>query len=116
MKKTLNNIFDEANANEIENLVNQNAVPEVSAEILSSIKNKVYAKTKISHTKKNVSFARRWKVYVAAVACLLLIIGAVIAVSMLRDSGNKSIIDPHNAIPSIPTITGGDKITGKQEI
>ena len=47
MKKTLNIIFDEANANEIDNLVKQNAVPEVSADTLSSIKDKVYTKTNL---------------------------------------------------------------------
>jgi len=47
MKKTLSNIFDEANANELEKLVSQNAASDVSADTLSSIKNKVYTKTKL---------------------------------------------------------------------
>ena len=52
MKKTLSNIFDEANANELENLVSQNAASDVSADTLSSIKNKVYAKTGITKEKQ----------------------------------------------------------------
>ncbi|CDC71993.1 putative uncharacterized protein [Candidatus Colimorpha enterica] len=61
MKKTLNNIFDEASANELEKLVSQNAASDVSADTLSSIKNKVYAKTGITQTKTKKSFAFRWQ-------------------------------------------------------
>lgn len=77
MMKTLNNIFDEANASEIENLVNQNAASDVSADTLSSIKNKVYAKTGITKAKTKKSFAFRWQFYVAVAACLLLIVGGI---------------------------------------
>ena len=83
MKKTLNNIFDEANAGEIENLVKQNAAPEASADTLSSIKDKVYAKTNLKKerkTNKNV-----WLRFGAIAACFLLIVSAVIVVPMLRD-------------------------------
>ena len=52
MKKTLNHIFDEANAGEIDNLVKQNAAPEVSVDTLSSIKEKVYAKTNLKKERK----------------------------------------------------------------
>ena len=52
MKKSLEHIFDEANASEIERLVDQNAAPDVSADTLASIKNKVYAKTGITKMKK----------------------------------------------------------------
>lgn len=77
MKKTLNNIFDEASANELEKLVSQNAASGVSADTLSSIKNKVYAKTGITQTKTKKSFAFRWQSYVAVAACLLLIVGGI---------------------------------------
>lgn len=76
MKKTLTNIFDEANANELENLISQNTAPDVSADTLSSIKDKVYAKTGISKSKAKKPISFRWQSYVAA-ACLLLIVGAV---------------------------------------
>ena len=83
MKKTLNHIFDEANAGEIENLVKQNAAPEVSADTLSSIKEKVYAKTNLKKERKpnkNV-----WLRFGAIAACFLLIVSAVIVVPMLRE-------------------------------
>lgn len=77
MKKTLNNIFDEANANELEKLVSQNAASDVSADILSSIKNKVYARTGITKAKTKKPFVFRWQSYVAVAACLLLIVGGI---------------------------------------
>jgi len=83
MKKTLHNIFDEANANEIDNLVNQNTVPEVSGETLSSIKNKVYAKTKLKKGTNNNKGT--WLRFAAIAACLLLIVSAVIVAPMLRE-------------------------------
>ena len=91
MKKTLNHIFDEANAGEIENLVKQNAAPEVSVDTLSSIKDKVYAKTNLKKerkTNKNV-----WLRLGAIAACFLLIVSAVIAVPMLQKAN----------LPDVPT-------------
>ena len=111
MKKTLNHIFDEANANEIENFVKQNAAPEVSADTLSSIKDKVYAKTNLKKERKpnkNV-----WLRFGAIAACFLLIVSAVIAVPMLfeEDSsvsppdngsfgneGNSTVVPPNNGV------------------
>ena len=95
MKKTLNHIFDEANANEIENFVKQNAAPEVSADTLSSIKDKVYAKTNLKKERKpnkNV-----WLRFGAIAACFLLIVSAVIVVPMLRED------DPDNGF-NIPIV------------
>lgn len=95
MKKTLNHIFDEANANEIENFVKQNAAPEVSADTLSAIKDKVYAKTNLKNERKpnkNV-----WLRFGAIAACFLLIISAVIVVPMLRED------DPDNGF-NIPIV------------
>ena len=123
MKKTLNNIFDEANANELEKLVSQNAASDVSADMLSSIKNKVYAKTGITKAKtKKPKSKNVWHRIGAIAACFVLILSAVIVVPMLRDSGDNPIIDPpnndvpSNDVPSISTIKGGYKITGKQEL
>lgn len=111
MKKTLNNIFDEANANELEKLVSQNAASDVSADTLSSIKNKVYAKTGITQTKTKKSFAFRWQSYVAVAACFLLIVSAVIVMPMLQgdDPGvvpgpgttNNPVDPPPNHTPII---------------
>ena len=91
MKKTLNHIFDEANANEIENFVKQNAAPEVSADTLSAIKDKVYAKTNLKNERKpnkNV-----WLRFGPVAACFLLIVSAVIAVPMLQKAN----------LPDVPT-------------
>ena len=91
MKKTLNHIFDEANANEIENFVKQNAAPEVSADTLSSIKDKVYAKTNLKNERKpNKNI---WFRFGAIAACFLLIVSAVIVVPMLRED-DPGIITP----------------------
>ena len=81
MKKTLNHIFDEANANEIDNLVKQNAAPEVSSDTLSSIKDKVYAKTNLKKEKKPTKGA--WLRFGAIAACFFLIISVIIAIPML---------------------------------
>lgn len=97
MKKTLNNIFDEANANELEKLVSQNAASDVSADTLSSIKNKVYAKTGITKTKAKKPIAFRWQSYVAVAACLLLIVGGIFSapsiMKLFNDVEPSVIID-----------------------
>lgn len=77
MKKTLSIIFDEANANEIEYLVNHNAASDVSADTLSSVKNKVYAQTGITQTKTKKPLLFRWQSYAAAAACLCLAVGVM---------------------------------------
>ncbi|MBE7093010.1 MAG: hypothetical protein E7365_07540 [Clostridiales bacterium] len=113
MKKTLNHIFDEANANEIENFVKQNAAPEVSADTLSSIKDKVYAKTNLKNERKpNKNI---WIRFGAIAACLLLIVSAVIVVPIINPP-NPIINPPNNDISSISTMISGNKITGKQEL
>lgn len=58
-----------------------------------------------------------WFRFGAIAACFLLIASAVIVVPMLRDSDDNPIINPPNKdVPSISTITNGNKITGKQEL
>ena len=115
MKKTLNQIFDEANAHELEKLVSQNAASDVSADTLSSIKNKVYAKTKLKKYRKNQKGI--WLRLGAVAACLLLIVSAVIIAPMLKKSKETpTITEPDYYIPSISTIASGNKITGKQEL
>ncbi|MBE6684621.1 MAG: hypothetical protein E7592_03090 [Ruminococcaceae bacterium] len=125
MKKTLNNIFDEANAGEIENLVKQNAAPEVTADTLSSIKGKVYAKTNLKKEKKNNR--GMWLRFGAIAACFVLISSAILVVPMLREddpgvipgpgtTDNPVVNPPNHNVPSISTIISGNKITGKQEL
>ncbi len=72
MKRSLNNIFDEAKASEIENLVNKNVAPEVSADTLSSVKNKVYAKTTLKKKKKKAKSV--WLRFGAIAACFVLLL------------------------------------------
>lgn len=101
MKKTLNNIFDEANASELEKLVSQNATSDVSADTLSSIKNKVYAKTGITKAKTKKPIAFRWQSYVAVAACLLLIVGGIFgapSIMKLFNNVEPSIVD--NVLPT----------------
>ena len=86
MKKTLGNIFDEANANELEKLVSQNAASDVSADTLSSIKNKVYAKTGMTKTKAKKPFAFRWQSYVA----ILIIFAASVTVMAIGEHITES--------------------------
>ena len=93
MKKTLNHIFDEANANEIDNLVKQNAVSEVSADTLSSIKDKVYTKTNL---KKEIKTPKSvWLRFGAIAACFCLIVGVVFATGILNFSDDVPG-DQHN--------------------
>lgn len=96
MKKTLNTIFDEATAGEIETLVSQNDAPDISADTLFSIKNKVYAKTGMSNPKTKKPFYFRWQSYVTIAACLALLIGTGIALPMLPE---------HSSPNDTPTLT-----------
>lgn len=107
MKKTLHNLFDEAYANEIETLVDQNAASDVSADTLSAIKDKVYAKTNLKKEKKTTK--SMYLRFGAIAACLILILSAVAIVAMLHDWDNPPAV--HNP-PSISTMRPGSKITG----
>lgn len=83
MKTTLSYIFDTANANEIENLANKISAPKVSADVLASVKQKVYAKTGIAKTRKSNFFPQHWQAYVAAAACICLVIGVLFGTGVL---------------------------------
>ncbi len=52
----------------------------------------------------------------AIAACFMLIAGTVIAVHLLRNPGDKPINPPDNDVPSISTVTSGEKITGVQAL
>ena len=93
MKKTLNNTFDEANANELEKLVSQNAASDVSADILSSIKSKVYAQTGITQAKAKKPFIFRWQSYIVIAACLFLIVGGILGAPLLSERELPTDID-----------------------
>ena len=114
MRKTLSDIFDEATANEIENLVNQNTPPDVTADTLLAVRNKVYARTGIAKMKRFPAF--HWKSYAAAAACLLLIVGTIFAAPPLRKlfSGvGPSAIVPHELPTDMDNILwAGDEASG----
>ncbi|MBE6672857.1 MAG: hypothetical protein E7599_04990 [Ruminococcaceae bacterium] len=71
MKKTMNDIFDEAKANELEALLQKNAAPDVSDKTLSSVKKKTYAKTGLSENEKKKTILVYFPA-IAVVACLCL--------------------------------------------
>ena len=120
MKKSLNNIFDEANSKDIENLVNKNPAPEVSADTLSSVKKKVYSKTGIPNTKNKKPFIFRWQSYATMAACLCLVIGGIlflpkilkISISVEPPSEDKSgtqvILNETNTSESTPAQSSND--------
>ena len=80
MKKKISNIFDEAKASEIETLVSQNEACDLSPETLSAVKEKVYAKMGMGKMKMKKSFNLKWKIFVAIVACLSVVIGVCVGV------------------------------------
>ena len=77
MKKSLRQIFEEGTETDLKNLIQQNDAPELSEDTLDSIKNKVYAKTGLSQApaKRKKPRLLRWQSYVAAAACLCLVVG-----------------------------------------
>lgn len=100
MKKTIGNIFDEASADEIENLVKRNAAPDVSAETLSSVKKKVYAETGIEKPANKSSFVFHWQTYATAAVCLALLFGALFAAPILRGDDTTPINEEQSTSPS----------------
>ena len=116
MKKTLNNIFDEANATEIEKLANQSALPEVSADTLASIKGKVYAKIQLKKNKKNAKSV--WASFRGIAACLAVITVIVTAGIAYREHSNQPVyldngkidilsLSGAQVIPSPPNVSQG---------
>ena len=96
MKKTLNQIFDEANANELDILIRQNPVSDVPDETLSSVRNKVYAKAGLPEAKAKKSRTCRW-LYVAAAMLAVCVIAALpILGPSLRSPSSPVIIPPEN--------------------
>lgn len=89
MKKKLNEIFDEAKPEELDQFSDELKAPELSPEVLASVKGKVYAKTKLKKEKKNNKNV--WLRFGAIAACFLLIVSVIIAVPMLRE-GDPGVI------------------------
>lgn len=112
MKKTINNIFDEATPNELENLIDQNTAADVTADVLSSVKNKVYAQINLNDAKPKKSIFFRWQTYAAAI-CLLLILTASIVIPLIYKDNNTNI-NSANIFSPISVTTSDINITGKQ--
>jgi hypothetical protein len=100
MKKTMNDIFDEAKESEMEHLVNQKDVPKVSAKTRVSIQDKVFAKTGLQPIKKKKGFTIKWPA-IAVAACMCLAIGI-----MLFGTGMLNF-DPTTGLPN-DLIQGND--------
>ena len=94
MKKKLNDIFDEAKAEELNQFSDELNAPELPDEVLASVKGKVYAKTNLKKEMKTTKSV--WLRFGAIAACFLLIVSAVIVVPMLREDEPGIIIPPDN--------------------
>lgn len=82
MKKNLRELFDQMTPEELEPFSDAFSAPDLPPETLSSVKEKVYAKTGMKTGKKRLR-KRRYRLGVLA-ACVALILGAVILVPMQR--------------------------------
>ena len=92
MKKKLNEIFDEAKPQELDQFSDELNAPELSDEGLASVKGKVYAKTKLKKDRKNTNGI--WLRFGAIAACFLLIVSIILAVPMLREDDPGVIPGP----------------------
>ena len=92
MKKKLNEIFDEAKPQELDQFSDKLMAPELPDEVLASVKGKVYAKTNIKKEKKTNKSV--WLRFGAIAACFLLIVSVILVVPMLREDDPGVIPGP----------------------
>ena len=84
MKKNLNELFDRATPQEMEQFSDALNAPALSNEALASVKNKVYAKTKLNRERRSVKV--QWLRVGALAACLcLLVTGIFGGVGLLKN-------------------------------
>ena len=116
MKKKLNEIFDEAKPQELDQFSDKLMAPELPDEVLASLKGKVYAKTNIKKEKKTNKSV--WLRFGTIAACFLLIVSAVIVVPMLREDDPGIIPNPDNdsyiPIVNIQTLTSAPHYYGNE--
>ena len=97
MKKKLNDILDEMAPEELDQLSTELNSEHLPNEVVSSIKEKVYAKTNIVNTAKIKSENRTpmgvWIRMGALVACFALIIGAIALLPTLREDDPSDVIN-----------------------
>lgn len=86
MKKKLLELFDEAKADELDQFSEELSAPALPDEILTAIKEKVYAKTKPKNAK------RIWLRFGTIAVCFCLIVSALVVASIL--GGNEQEVIP----------------------
>lgn len=110
MKKTLYEIFDEATPKELEQLSeNLKASITMDNEMLTLVKNKVYAKTKLAESrkgriitmKKEIKFSRLHRSILAGAACLAMVFGCFAGYQAIFNQPTVSTIVTLDVNPSI---------------
>ena len=91
MKKNLNNFFDEATPQELDQFSDELNAPKLPDEVLGSIKNKVYVKTNLTKEKKNKRSL--WLRFGVIAACLVMILGVFIFALILRENNSEILSD-----------------------
>lgn len=96
MKKNLNDILDEMTPEELDKLSAELKVEQLPDEVVSSVKEKVYAKTNIENVAKTKRDSRApralWIRVGALAACFALIVGAIALLPTLREDENFDVI------------------------
>lgn len=102
MKKKLNDILDEMTPEELDRLSTELNSEHLPNEVVSSIKEKVYAKTNIVNTAKIKSENRTpmgvWIRMGALVACFALIIGAIALLPTFREDDPSDVINTDESL------------------
>lgn len=89
MKKKLDEILDKAAPGELDRFSGELGEPKLPPEVLSSVKNKVFAKTGLENTRKTPRAV--WLRLTAAAACFCLVVAAVVALPrMLADGADTT--------------------------
>ena len=84
MKKNLNDFFNEATPQELDQFSDELNAPKLPDEVLGSIKNKVYVKTNLTKEKKNKRSL--WLRFGVIAACLVMILGVFIFALILMST------------------------------
>ncbi|MBE6543713.1 MAG: hypothetical protein E7675_04875 [Ruminococcaceae bacterium] len=129
MEKKLSEIFDQATPNELEQFSKELEFFELENEILSSVKNKVYAKTKlekcyqktpknqkkgrIDSMKTEKKFTKVYKPLLASAACLAMLFGIFAGYSAFTNKPTTTPTTPTNTTVSTikPSTTPSDTFT-----
>lgn len=106
MKKKLNEIFDKATPEELDQFSDELNSPTLTDEVLISIKDKAFAKTKLRYNNKSPKTV--WFRFGAIAACFALIVSAIIVVPRLIEDtmppDDSGVVLPPNKIEYTPVI------------